>query len=79
MEDINELLIIGKFIQELYNELIKLDSNKDSVKYQKIIAELKIKIDWEDLVLQRIIDYGEKEETITYMENSKIDSMLLCR
>ena len=24
MEDINELLIIGKFIQELYNELIKL-------------------------------------------------------
>ena len=79
MEDINELLIIGKFIQELYNELIKLDSNKDSVKYQKIIAELKIKIDWEDLVLQRIIDYGEKKETIKYMENSKIDSMLLCR
>ena len=69
MEDINELLIIGKFIQELYNELIKLDSNKDSVKYQKIIAELKAKIDWEDLVLQRI----------KYMENSKIDSMLLCR
>ena len=79
MEDINELLIIGKFIQELYNELIKLDNNKDSEKYQKIIAELKLKIDWEDLVLQRIIDSLEKEETIKYMENSKIDSMLLCR
>ncbi len=79
MEDIKELLILGGFIQELYHGLIKLDSNKDSIEYQKILTELKRKIEWEEIVIKRIVDFGKKDEAIKFIEDCKIDNMLMCR
>ena len=79
MEDIKELLILGGFIQELYHGLIKLDSNKDSIEYQKILTELKRKIEWEEIVIKRIVDFGKKDEAIKFIEDGKIDNMLMCR
>ena len=57
MEDIGLLLTIESMIKEIYDKLKQLeyDDKLGSIKHSSLIAELKAKLDWEDLVLQRII------------------------
>ena len=78
MEDIGVLLTIESMIKEIYDKLKQLeyDDKLGSIKHSSLIAELKAKLDWEDLVLQRIITSSKIAEVINNIQKTAADDLI---